>query len=286
MGVTLFKNCKFLFGGADPESVSTGLSVAVEDDRILFLGTEKEYYEQHPEKSLPTVIDCTDKLVMPGLVDGHNHLCNTLMNISRAFPFDYSHISDHMLTTIHDPYGWLTQESLYDITMTSAINALKHGTTTVENSTILPDTAYEAMDTSGIRGILAPQMASSFRLDSDPQNWKQALEKTKSCIEHYHNPKRRMSVAVHIHDLWDCMEKLMDGALELAEQYDTRFVTHFWEFQNAVERADEMWRDDGGAFSHYMKKGTDHLPQRALPRLHAPGTRDRGLRRDRRFHHT
>lgn len=255
MGVTLFKNCKFLFGGADPESVSTGLSVAVEDDRILFLGTEKEYYEQHPEKSLFTVIDCTDKLVMPGLVDGHNHLCNTLMNISRAFPFDYSHISDHMLTTIHDPYGWLTPESLYDITMTSAINALKHGTTTVENSTILPDTAYEAMDTSGIRGILAPQMASSFRLDSDPLNWKQALEKTKSCIEHYHNPKRRMSVAVHIHDLWDCMEKLMDGALELAEQYDTRFVTHFWEFQNAVERADEMWRDDGGAFSHYMKRG-------------------------------
>lgn len=56
MGVTLFKNCKFLFGGADPESVSTGLSVAVEDDRILFLGTEKEYYEQHPEKSLFTVI--------------------------------------------------------------------------------------------------------------------------------------------------------------------------------------------------------------------------------------
>lgn len=92
---------------------------------------------------MPTVIDCTDKLVMPGLVDGHNHLCNTLMNISRAFPFDYSHISDHMLTTIHDPYGWLTPESLYDITMTSAINALKHGTTTVENSTILPDTAYE-----------------------------------------------------------------------------------------------------------------------------------------------
>ena len=97
MGVTLFKSCKFLFAGADPESVSTGLSVAVEDDRILFLGTEKEYCEQHPEKSLPTVIDCTDKLVMPGLVDGHNHLCNTLMNISRAFPFDYSHISDYTI---------------------------------------------------------------------------------------------------------------------------------------------------------------------------------------------
>ena len=190
------------------------------EEKIYPLSFEKEYYEQHPEKSLPTVIDCTDKLVMPGLVDGHNHLCNTLMNISRAFPFDYSHISDHMLTTIHDPYGWLTPESLYDITMTSAINALKHGTTTVENSTILPDTAYEAMDTSGIRGILAPQMASSFRLDSDPLNWKQALEKTKSCIEHYHNPKRRMSVAVHIHDLWDCMEKLMDGALELVRRLD------------------------------------------------------------------
>ncbi len=255
MGITLFKNCKFIFVTPEPDGIKSGLSVAVEDNKILFVGTEDDYRTQYPGKTPYTVIDCCDKIVMPGLVDGHNHLCNTHMNISRAFPYDYGHISEHMLTTIHDPYGWLTRESLYDISITSAINALKHGTTTVENSTILPDTAYEAMEDSGIRGILAPQMASSFRLDSDNLNWKQYLEKTRECIEHYHNPDRRMTVAVHIHDLWDCLERLMDGAMELSEQYNTRFVTHFWEFKNAVDRADELWKEEGGAFAHYMRKG-------------------------------
>lgn len=255
MAVTVFKNCRFLFASAEPEGITTGDSVVVSDQSISYVGDFETYLQENPDAVVQTVIDCSDKLVMPGLIDGHNHLCNTHMNISRAFPFDYGHISEHMLTTIHDPYGWLTPESLYDISMASAINALKHGATTVENSTILPDTAYEVMEECGIRGILAPQMASSFRLDSDNLNWKQSLEKTKYCIEHYHNPKRRMSVAVHIHDLWDCTEQLMDRAMDMAEQYDTRFVLHFWEFQNAVERAGELWKDDGGALNHYIKKG-------------------------------
>ncbi len=112
------------------------------------------------------------------------------MNISRAFPFDYSHISDHMLTTIHDPYGWLTPESLYDITMTSAINALKTRNYDRGEQHYPADTAYEAMDTpAAYAAFWLLRWLPPFRLDSDPLNWKQALEKTKSCIEHYHNPK-------------------------------------------------------------------------------------------------
>lgn len=255
MSVTIFKNCRYLFQSADPEAISTGDCVVTEDNLILFAGEYNVFAERFPDKKIHTTIDCTYKIVMPGLLDGHNHLCNTHMNISRAFPFDYGKISEHMLSTIHDPYGWLTKESLYDISMTSAINALKHGTTTVENSTIMPDIAYEAMEDSGIRGILAPQMASAIRLASEDLNWKQYLENTKRCIERYHNPGRRMSVAVHIHDLWDCVEGLMTGGMELAQQYDTKFVLHFWEFQNAVDRANELWKEDDGAMNHYLKLG-------------------------------
>ncbi|MFR8083326.1 MAG: amidohydrolase family protein, partial [Odoribacter splanchnicus] len=146
MAVTVFKNCRFLFASAEPEGITTGDSVVVSDQSISYVGDFETYLQENPDAVVQTVIDCSDKLVMPGLIDGHNHLCNTHMNISRAFPFDYGHISEHMLTTIHDPYGWLTPESLYDISMASAINALKHGATTVENSTILPDTAYEVME--------------------------------------------------------------------------------------------------------------------------------------------
>lgn len=251
----LFKNCKFLFLVPTAEGIVTGQSVLTEGPNILAIGNLVDLEKEFPDLGQAEIIDCSNKIVMPGLVDGHNHLCNTHMNVSRAFPFDYTKLTEHMLTTIHDPYGWLTKKSIYDITMTSIINDVKHGATTIENSTILPDTAFRAMTDAGIRGILAPQMATSFRLDADNLNMKQSLEKTRSCLKQYHHPDGTMQVVVHIHDLWDCTEKMMLAGMELASEYDTKYVAHFWEFASAQERGDILWADEGGAFEHYRKRG-------------------------------
>ena len=160
-----------------------------------------------------------------------------------------------MFTTIHDPYGWMTEECLYDVSLLSALNGLKHGATTMENSTILPDTAVRAMRTAGCRGILAPQMATSFQLENDALNWKEQLLRTERCIRDYHDPKNGLSVAVHIHDQWDTLEEVMVRGMALAQRYDTRYVTHFWEFADARDRADALYADEGGAFSHYLNRG-------------------------------
>lgn len=251
----LFKNCKFLFKTPTKTGITTGESVLTEGRNILAVGQAEELKKQYPDLNQAEVIDCSRKIVMPGLVDGHNHLCNTHMNCCRAFPFDYGKISEHMLTTIHDPYGWLTEESIYDITMASIINDIKQGATTIENSTILPDIAFRAMSDAQIRGILAPQMATGFRLDADNLNMRQSLDKTKACLENYHDPNGTMQVVVHIHDLWDTAEKMTLKAMDLAEQYDTKLVSHFWEFANAKERSESLWANDGGALTHYMKLG-------------------------------
>ena len=254
MKYTIFKNCRFSFETPEPKGIHTGHSIVVEGQNIVEIGDSKDMEQKYESSGQAEIIDCSNKIVMPGLMDGHNHLCNTHMNIARAFRLDYSNISEHMLTTIHDPYGWLTEESIYDISMASILNDVKHGATTIENSTILPDTAYRAMNESGIRGILAPQMATSFRLNADNLNWKQYLAKTKSCIEQYHDPDSRMTVAVHIHDLWDCTERLMTEAYQLAEDYHTKYVLHFWEFKDAVERGNALWKEEG-AFKHYLNLG-------------------------------
>lgn len=249
----IFKNCRFSFETPDKNGIHTGRSIVVSGKKILDIGPAEAIEKRYGSGPDTEVVDCSDKIVMPGLMDGHNHLCNTHMNMARAFRLDYDNIAKHMLTTIHNPYGWLTEESIYDISMASIINDVKHGATTIESSTILPDTAYRAMDDAGIRGILAPQMATSFRLDSEPLNWKQYLAQAERCIKDYHRPEERMSVAVHIHDLWDCTERLMTEAYQIAEDYDVKYVLHFWEFADAVRRGDALWPE--GAFEHYMNLG-------------------------------
>lgn len=253
---TVWKDCKFLFQTPDPRDIQTGLSVLVEGRSIVavdtFANLEKQFGSLNEQWD---VVDCVGKLVMPGLVDGHNHLCNTHMNLSRVFGINYGDIAQHMLTTIHDPYGWMSEECLYDISLLSALNDIKHGATTIENSTILPDTAFRAMRDAGCRGILAPQMATSFRLDNDNLNWKETLERTERCIREYHDPEHGMSVAVHIHDQWDTLEEVMLRGMEMAERYDVKYVTHFWEFADSRNRADQLFAAEGGALSHYLNRG-------------------------------
>lgn len=236
--------------------MSSGLSVLVSDGIIEAIDKAEALYARYGDAAKAwDVVDCSKKLVMPGLIDGHNHLCNTHMNLARVFGIDYQNIVEHMFTTIHDPYGWMSEECLYDISLLSALNDLKHGATTIENSTILPDIAWRAMRDSGCRGILAPQMATSFQLDNDSLNWKQMLERTERCIRDYHDPDGGMSVVVHIHDQWDTLEEVMLRGMEMAQRYDTKYVTHFWEFADPRDRANRVYADEGGAFAHYMNRG-------------------------------
>lgn len=252
----VWKDCKLAFCTPEGSGIRSDVSILTKGNTIAavapFPQLEREF---GPDAMSWDIVDCRNKLVLPGLVDGHNHLCNTHMNLSRILGLRYDDIVEHMLATVHDPYGWLNEESLYDISLLSALNDIKHGATTIENSTILPDVAFRAMRAAGCRGILAPQMATSFRLESDSLSPREMLERTERSIREYHDPEHGMSVVVHIHDLWDTLEELMAAGMRLAEQYDTRYVSHFWEFGDAVRRSNSLWAAEGGAFSHYLNRG-------------------------------
>lgn len=253
---TVFRDCKFLLVLPEQGGITTGLSLLVEGERIVALGSLAALEQRHGEKlRRAEVVDCANKIVMPGLVDGHNHLCNTHMNLARIIAIDYSNIAAHMMTTIHDPYGWMTDEALYDISLAAALCDIKQGATTVENSTIKPDVAYAAMRKSKVRGILAPQMATSFRLENDDLNWMEMLQRTEENIRNYHDPENGMSVVVHVHDAWDTIEEVMVRGMDLARRYKTKYVTHFWEFHDALHRSDELWAEEGGALNHYLNRG-------------------------------
>ena len=51
-------------------------SVCVENDRIAAIGTRQQLQQQYPTAE---VVDCTGRIVMPGMINTHTHFFQTLL---------------------------------------------------------------------------------------------------------------------------------------------------------------------------------------------------------------
>ena len=145
----------------DPERriLSDG-AVAIAGNRIEAIGPTREIAEKY---KAPTTIDATDKMVIPGLIDGHNH------------PFAYlvGGMADEVdiFTTLYKyfyPYEvHVTPEQARTCALGNYLEMIKNGTTCfVDPGGYHVDHVAQAAVDSGIRGILA----RSTR-DTAPPGW-------------------------------------------------------------------------------------------------------------------
>jgi cytosine/adenosine deaminase-related metal-dependent hydrolase len=132
------------------------------------------------------VIDASDKIVLPGLVDAHNHVgeAHTLL-VEGWLDTPIRGIVDATERIYWPAYGWLTEESAYDLTLFGLLNVLKHGATTHADAMIFPASMARASMLARARTILHPQMISSVILpDAQRQEY---LAHTEAIIRNYHN---------------------------------------------------------------------------------------------------
>lgn len=81
---TLIENLEFILTADQDDRVLTRATIAVENDRILDVGSAAEVAQRHPRASFDQVIDGSRYGMTPGFIDSHVHLSETL---SRAvFP--------------------------------------------------------------------------------------------------------------------------------------------------------------------------------------------------------
>ena len=129
--------------------------VLIEGDRIAYVGPR----DSLPSTPIDETVDSRGRVVMPGLVNGHTHLC---MVFGRG------------LGTNVDLLSWLglqmpliralDEESLYHAELLGCIENLKNGNTSVVENLFTPrpgpgfdpaGAAFRAMRDSGIRGAVA-----------------------------------------------------------------------------------------------------------------------------------
>jgi 5-methylthioadenosine/S-adenosylhomocysteine deaminase len=137
----IFRHCRYLVCRPDADyGIIEDGALLVEGSRIAAAGPDAEVAAR--VASLPRVetVDARDLLVLPGLVDAHNHVgeAHTLL-IPGRLPTPITNTMDAMDRIYWPAYAWLTEESAYDLTLLGLVNCLKHGATTHADAMIFPD---------------------------------------------------------------------------------------------------------------------------------------------------
>ena len=190
------------------------------------------------DKAANTVIDGSDRLVMPGLVNAHAHL--ELTALTGAFSeMGLGEMFAEMTALCEqlgrDQYGYLVEAGC-DL---AALNFIRSGITTTNSMDALPSRGAEAFGEAGLRGFFGPWISDLF--------WDipvgRQFERARSFIEKYHDSyDGRIQATVCPHDDWSCSRNVWERTAELATEYpDLPVHTHLLELDasNTMARAND-----------------------------------------------
>jgi len=124
--------------------------VLIEDNRITYVGTETQQAEQ--------IIDAKGCVVMPGLVNAHNHAGMTLF---RGYADDLP-LKEWLEEHIWPAEAKLTGEDVYCGTLLACLEMIRSGTTAFADMYFYMDQAARAVEESGMRASLSHGMIELF----------------------------------------------------------------------------------------------------------------------------
>lgn len=214
----LITNCTLL---AEPYSeLLPNQFVSIKNGRIDTIG------KMNPEhdSSKSGVLDAGGNLVMPGLINGHNHCGMTLFrgmaDDLRLDSWLYNHIFPAEAAHV-DP------EMVYWCTKLAAAEMILSGTTSVADCYLFSDQAARALRDSGMRAVVAHGVID-FPTPSVPDPDKN-IDSVKIFIENWLNVSSRITPAVFAHAPYTCSPKTLQKAKTLSESHNLRFFTHLAE---------------------------------------------------------
>jgi cytosine/adenosine deaminase-related metal-dependent hydrolase len=256
MGKVLFHNCRYLITGAPPNGeILEDCDLSIEDAKIKAIGSADEVGAHDIDENDIEIIDCTNKIVMPGLVDAHNHVGEVHALLVEGWLDTPLTGTVDALNRVYWPAdGWLTEESAYDLTLFGLLNMLKYGVTTHANASPLPNAVYQATVDAGVRAVIHPQMVTSVELHGMDE--RAHLATTEEVIQRYHNTHDgRIQVGIHPNCTFNCRQRLLLRSMELANEYDVQFVIHYGETPEEVDSSNALWASEGGLVQHFYNAG-------------------------------
>ena len=244
----LIRNIYHLVSGAPGEKPRRGVDLLIEDDHIASIG-----------EALPSggarVIDGSTKLVIPGLVNTHHHMYQTLQRnlpaVQNAELFDW-------LVYLYEIWKFLTPEAVRASTRLACAELLKTGcTTTTDHHYVFPQGVNEdligvqvgAARELGIR--FAPTRGSMSRgksagglpPDAVVQDAETILQASEQLIGLYHDPApfSMTRLALAPCSPFSVSEQLMEQTAALARKHGVKLHTHLAETLDEERYCEEQY---------------------------------------------
>lgn len=221
---TLFTNCTLWAGPGHP--LQAEMFVTVSGRRIGRVGLMADL----PSAAGATTIDCLGKLLMPGLINGHNHCAMTLFRgladdlaladwlNNHIFPAEKRHVSPEMV---------------YWCTRLAAAEMLLSGTTCVADGYFFSGEAARALRDCGMRAVVAHGVVD-FPAPSVPDPAKN-IDTVKGFLDQWLGADPLITPGVFAHAPYTCSPRTLTRAKALAEAQGVRFFTHIAESSRESE---------------------------------------------------
>ena len=194
------------------------------------------------------LIDASNKVVMPGLINTHAHIA---MSIFRG-TFEGCDLYTWLNKKIWPIEAKLTEEDVYNASMLSIIEMISTGTTCVNDHYFFSEQIRKALTESKMRAMLTRVL-----MDNDGE---EASEKRiKEFINLYETrdiENELITYSVAPHGLYTCSGKILNTARELAIKYNLPIHVHFLESINEIEDIKKL---HGESASKVLKRYFDGI---------------------------
>ena len=163
LGRILLKNCRFIITQDSRRRILENKSILIEGSRIIKISSSIKAKKGY------NVIDCSENIVMPGLINMHSHVP---MNIMRGWAPGLE--LKGWLNQIFKREAKLTKRDIYSGSRDAFNEFIKSGVTTTVDMYFKIEDIYKAAVESGIRAFLGYGMIDLFNDD------KKALEEERT----------------------------------------------------------------------------------------------------------
>jgi 5-methylthioadenosine/S-adenosylhomocysteine deaminase len=231
----LIKNGDVFTMSGDGVGYLEDAAVAIDGNRIVAVGPTSELEREY---SAERTIDAADKAVLPGLIDGHVHTCIALTRgLAQDAPFWHLGVDDY--------FQKLALDGLESGAKLSAIEAIRHGTTTLADygpGVTLTAPVYERMGVRAVLCVLISELPPVDReLDHNElfpleiERGEAGLSENLSLVENWHGAADgRFTTMFGPQGPDYCSKELLVRCREAAEKYNVKLHHHLGQSEREI----------------------------------------------------
>lgn len=202
----VIKNVKYI--DVDKSIINGPCDVLIDGNRV------KKIADKIDEAGAYT-IDGSDKLLMPGLFNTHNHIA---MSVFRNYADDME-LMDWLQNKIWPLESKLTAEDIYWANLLTFIELVKTGTTAFNDMYMFCERVFDAASEVGMRGLIARGMTN------DAFN-KEREANIRDMYEKYHQKDGLLRLAIAPHAIYTTGLDYLESCIDLAKELDLIIHTH------------------------------------------------------------